>query len=200
MYVPWAAARALLAGQDPYLTPLHDPWNRFEVVNGQPFYLLYPPAIVTLYVPLAYFSADFIAAGGVTRVWHFLVLAGLAGLCFVLIRKLRRSLASQEAEPLLVLPLFLCIALCPQMSLALERGQSDITVALLCWAAAVLILHDFTFSAVFLATTATLAKGYPIVFGLGVGLIGLLRQSAWRALAGAVSSTLLLLWPMRNYL
>ncbi|MET0385740.1 MAG: glycosyltransferase family 87 protein [Polyangiales bacterium] len=198
-YIPWAAARALRQGSNPYLTPLGDPWNRRELVDGQMYYLLYPPAMVTLYLPLAYYTDSYFIAAKIARVWHFMALAAIAFATWTIVRIVRRSLGHPHTEPVVGLLLFCCMALCSQTSLALERGQSDITVALLCWLGVLALFYKHTFTAVFLATAATAVKGYPILFGMGIGLLALVTQSWWRAIAGALSAVAVLLYPVRDY-
>src|SRR5690349_17355190 len=58
----YVGASALISGQNPYTTPLpqfHPPFHRPVVVDNTWYYQIYPPTLLLLYAPVAwYFGGD----------------------------------------------------------------------------------------------------------------------------------------------
>lgn len=87
------------------------------------------------------------------------------------------------------------------VALALERGQSDIFSALLCWSAVLVWLRGGRFLPVFLAVWTTLLKGYSVLFAAGLVLLGLADLRSRRAtIGGATTALVVMLAPVTRYL
>jgi len=193
-------ALALIARQNPYHNnrpELTNPIFRIAaVIDHVEFKQLYPPGHLLTFVPLALWKgAQWEEAARVWSRLNLLFLLGLATLTLAIVRRVM----SLPMTPLWIVLLFGALALNPGTELGLERGQSDILIALLCWTAVLCFLRGAIGSAIFLAIWATSIKGYPILFA--AGLIGLaVAHRRWRqALVGVAVAGVLLVLPVRRY-
>jgi hypothetical protein len=200
---PFSGARALLLGVNPYRNDrpeLADPFHRDEIIDGVVYRQLYPPTHFLIYLPLALVTdGDPRRASQIWLTCNVWFLATIALLCGWL---LRRVLVDEApAVPWALTPFFAFALACnPGGLLALERGQSDILSALLCWAAVALVLRERIGSALFFATWAALIKGYAVVFAAGLALFALDRRT-WKAvLFGGSLALLVWLLPVVRYL
>lgn len=203
---PFNGARALLAGINPYIhdePALFDPWKRDNVVGGVLFRQFYPPSHLLLYVPLAWVTGgDFREA---SRIWFHLNLLWLLALSLVLRGVLRDLLGQgdESGEVVTGLWLFLLFALSTNqgVALALERGQSDIFCAVLCWGALLAWVRGQRFLPMFLAVWVTLLKGYGALFAAGLGVLGLGEPRGRRSvIGGAALAAFVMLAPVAEYL
>jgi hypothetical protein len=197
---PYLGARALLAGVNPYRNDrpefTHSAFA-LQVIQGKEFKQLYPPGHLLLYVPLAAWKgADWAAAG---RIWFNLSLLGLVGLA-VLVWWMARRVMEEPFTPVWIPVFLVCLALNPGVELGLERGQSDVVSALLCWSAAFLFLLGHRAAAIFLATCVTSIKGYPVLFAAGLGILALGGKHRTRVLVAATAAVALVLIPVAPYL
>jgi hypothetical protein len=196
----YLGARALLAKQNPYINSVPEFTHYIfkpEPIDGQLYKQLYPPGHLLTYLPLArIYGEDFVAAG---RTFFHISLLCLVGLGVVLWRLLQRI----QGEP--VSPLFAFVAVTAVtfhygVQLGLERGQSDILTALLCWGAIFAMAKQRVAVALFLCVWATSIKGYPILFSAGMGLF-CLRRAVWRQAAlGALAGLAVFVLPVAEYL
>jgi hypothetical protein len=193
---PYNGARALLMRVNPYhnnVPELRDPFGR--ALDG----LGYPPSHFVIYLPIALIAkSDRLLAN---RILFHCNLVWLTVLAFVSWRLLRKLVPAAADSLWLLLPFFLFIFTLGSGTLVLlERGQSDALTSLLCWSAVLLSFRRRWFLAMFLATWATMIKGYPVLFLPGFGLLGLTR-SHWKAtILGGVAAFLIFLAPVVRYL
>jgi hypothetical protein len=83
--------------------------------------------------------------------------------------------------------------------MALERGQSDIFMSLLCWAAVLCFLRGASGAAVFLAIWGASMKGYALLFAAGLGLLGLGRGRRRQTLVGIAVAAAVWVLPTVRY-
>jgi hypothetical protein len=196
----YVGARALVDGVNPYRNnrrEYSDPLSRgVEIVDGVQFKQLYPPAHILLYAPLAWWKgADWQAAG---RVWFHVTLVGLVGLA-ALVWSIARRVTEAPLTPLWILVFLATLTLSIAVELGLERGQSDIFSALVCWTAVICFLRTQYGLAVFLAICGAALKGYPVPFAAGLGLLALRRRSWKQALVGAMAGLAVTVLPVAHY-
>lgn len=209
--IPFNCARALLRGIDPYhndVPELADPWDRtrFEEGAAQPkdgprFNSFYPPSHFVLDVPFV------VASGGDPRLGarlFFLVsLAAAGGLAAVVVALARRlgAVPGGDVAWLLGGALALALAASPGVMLGLERGQSELLLALCAWGGALLLLQGRAGPGVFLLSVAVLCKGYAGLAGGGLLALALLAPGTRRGAAlGVGAAALVLLLPVAHLL
>jgi hypothetical protein len=149
------------------------------------------------YVPLALiYGTDPVSAG---RLFFHLSL-GCLGLLAFLTWRLTQRVRDEPISPFFIFMALVALTLQPGVQLGLERGQSDLFAAALCWTAVYLITRDWIASALFLGVWATSIKGYPLLFGLGIGLVAL-RPGRWlRALGGTFAGLAVFVLPAVHFL
>ena len=205
-FFPFAGARALLLGENPYLNEipgLEDPWNRgFEWVGSKQYRANYPPTHSLLYLPLAMITDDWRQAGRILFPINIVALFLLSIITWWLIVRISSLSASERRWSLLLIPLiFVIVTTNVGTSLGLERGDGgDILAAALCWSAIVLALQHRWFLATFLMVPAMFIKGYPVWFGLGLGLLGLTRHTWVPVVGGTLAGLIVFLAPVARYL
>jgi hypothetical protein len=192
---PYSGARALVMHVNPYhndVPELRDPYGRDMSGLG------YPPSHFLLYLPIALVAkSDRLMA---SRIWFHCNLAWLVVLSFLSWRLLRRLVPAVADSLWLLLPFLLFVfALGSGTLLLLERGQSDLFTSLLCWSAVLASSRRRWFLATFLATWATLIKGYPVLFLPGFGLLGLTRSHWKGTVLGGCTAALIFLAPLARY-
>jgi hypothetical protein len=199
----FAGARALARGENPYqntLPGMADPWGRGSVIEGTFFKVAYPPSQLLFYVPLAWLVDDPRAAGRILFWVNVALLLGLALITrWLLVRATDPEPGERWGSWLLIPLLYFIFTVNVGTSLGLERGQSDVIGAMLCWAGVALFLKKHRFLPSLLITCAILMKGYALLLGLGLGLLAL-RRREWRPyLAGALVAVAILLLPVAQY-
>jgi hypothetical protein len=194
------AAIALLEGQNPYhsdLKKLPDPYaaSRGEAENVT---YLYPPSHALLYVPVAFLSRDFLRAA---RFQFFLSLLALVALSLAILDLFVAIVPSSSDARHALLPLLLYVlGMNPGSLLGLERGQSDLLTAALCWWGVAAFRRRWFCCAGFLLVASSALKGYGVTVAAGLLLLGL-RRDTWRAtLLGALLGVLVLVAPVARYL
>jgi len=191
----YLGARALLARVNPY----HNDKDEFTspifkpiVIDGVPYKQIYPPGQLLLYVPLAFWKGDDWKSAG--RVWFTVNLVAL-GILGVLTWALLQRVVAAPFSPIWVLGFATCLALSGGVELGLERGQSEIFTAALCWGAVVCALRGRVATAAFLSIWAASIKGYPGLFTAGLLLL-MLRRLTWRrTLASTAAAVVLFIVP-----
>jgi hypothetical protein len=196
----YLGARALLAGVNPYRNDRPEftsPIFGITKVQGVEYKQIYPPGQLMLYVPLALWKGE--AWEQAARIWfdaNLLFLLSLGFLTWYLVR-----CCIDEPLSATWIPIFtIILALSAGVELGLERGQSDLFTALLCWGALVLLLRGHAGTPLFLSIWAASLKGYPALFTVGLGLLALRRWTWKRALAGAGLAVLVLIVPGLRYM
>lgn len=196
---PYCGARAWLAGVNPY----HNDRPEFRClmgglqrVDGVDFTYFYPPGHLLTFAPLAAWKgADWT---GAAQIWHrFNVVALLA--VAALTWALARRTTAHRLTPFLIALLYGALALNPGTELGLERGQSDICLALLCWSAILCSVRGADGLAVFLAIWGTSMKGYPLLLTSGLALLALARGKWKQMLAGAGAAVVAFVLPVVRY-
>jgi hypothetical protein len=175
----YLGSRALLARVNPY----HNDKDQFTSpifktipVDGVPYKQIYPPGQILLYVPLAFWKGDDWKAAA--RVWFTINLFALGVLGVVTWALLQRVIGA-TLSPVWILAFSTCLALSTGVELGLERGQSEIFTAALCWGAVVCALRGKVAVAAFLSVWAASIKGYPALFTGGLLLL-VLGRATWR--------------------
>lgn len=191
-FFPFGGARALLAGENPYLNELpglDDPWRRgFGMVKGRQYRGLYPPTHFLIYLPLALATPDFRTAGRFLFYVNLVALLLMAVAAWWWIADITRLDGEARKLSLLLVPILASILACNVgTSLGLERGNGgDILAAALCWAAVALLQKRHHLAAMVLLVPAVFIKGYPIWFGVGLTLLHL-RRDTWKPLAAGLA-------------
>jgi hypothetical protein len=190
------SAHAFLAGQNPYhYTVKHLP----EPISYGGYKYQYPPTHFLIYVPLALIAGKSLMTAA--RIQFFLTLA-VTVLLAIAVLKLVGAVTplAQDLRAGLLPIIALVLTLNPGTQLGLERGQSDMITAALCWWAAACFQREKHGLAAFLAIAAGLLKGYGVPFGAGLLLLGLRRKTRRATLLGAALAIGLLLLPVAKYL
>lgn len=204
-FPPFAGARALLRGENPYhnrVPEFADPWGRDLVIGGLEYRGHYPPTYLLLCVPLALVTEDWRQAGRILFGLNVLSLLALAGLTWWLLVEMTGCRGPERRMSTLLIPvLFANFTLNLPSSLALERGDGgDILAALLLWGGIVLFLRGRISLSLFLVVLGTLIKGYGAILAVGLLAFSLATGSWKRALAGTLASAALFLLPVIRYL
>lgn len=192
LWLPYLGARAILAHLDPY-GPLP---AYLREPSGWP--TTYPPTMLALYVPLVVATRSKIALA--CQVFYWLNIVALGALSFITWQLSLRLVAPRQrrGSPFLV-PL-IALSLNVLTMFALERGQSEIVSAALCWGAVLLFVRGQMGWAMAAVTLAGAIKGYAVPLGVGL----LLATRGWkqflRAVAGATVVTLAVTVPVARYL
>lgn len=188
------ATRAFLAGLDPYREALPDAISTEKFpVDGVAYRFFYPPSHLLVYVPIALAIRSNDTAA---HVWFHVVLLLLLALA-VIAWRLADTITPTPAMALALV--FVLIAIEPGTLIAVERLQSDLVVALLCWTAVVLLQRDRFGAAAFVAVAAALIKPHAALLALGVVAAGLDRRR-WRGTAiGVVAALALLFAPVARF-
>jgi hypothetical protein len=202
---PYNGARALLAGIDPYtheVPELFDPWGRDEPINGIMFRQFYPPSHLAAYVPLVMITdGDFRFA---SRLWFHINLLSLLILslvsCFLVARVFRWSGTFEMYGAMLFPSILFALSMNQGVAIGLERGQSDIFTAMLCWVGVLAWLCEMRFLPLLLVVTAALFKGYAVLFALGLCLLGLIEgRRLTPIIGGAILPVLVLVAPVLEH-
>jgi len=199
----FAGARALVRGENPYhnaLPETADPWGRGIVIEGTFYKVAYPPSQLLFYVPLAWLVDDPRTAGRILFWANLGFLLGLALLTrWLLVEATAPAPDERRLSWFLVPLLYFILTANVGTAFGLERGQSDIIAAVLCWGGVAFFLKEHRFLPALLITSAILMKGYALVLGLGVGLLSLRGREWLRFLAGAMLAAAVLLLPVAQY-
>jgi hypothetical protein len=197
---PYLGARALLAHQHPYRTTSPEYTHhlfRLENVNGVPFRQIYPPGHLLTYLPLVLiYGKD--AIGAARCFFHICLIALL--LMGVLTFALVRSVRGLPVSPLFIFLAAAALLTQPGVQLGLERGQSDILTALLCWTAIFFATRQKAGLALFFIVWATSIKGYPFLLAAGMGVMAMRRKVWRRALVGFAAGAAVFVVPVVRYL
>jgi len=191
----YLGARALLAGVNPYHNDRDEFTSRIFkpiVIDGVTYKQIYPPGQLLLYLPLALWKrADW---EGAARIWFTINLIAL-GVLGVLTWALVQRVLAVPFSPIWILAFSTSLALSTGVELGLERGQSEIFAAALCWGAVICALREKVAVAAFLSVWAASIKGYPALFTAGLLLLMLGRASWRRVLAGTALAVGLFIVP-----
>jgi hypothetical protein len=192
LWVPYLGAQAITEGIDPYgprPAHLHDPGN---------WPLVYPPMMLTLYLPLVWATHANIEKA--CQAFYWINMLALAALSFIVWRLSLRLMGPVEKGKSSFLLLVIALSLNALTMFAVDRGQSEIIGAALCWGGILLYLNEWPATALALVTIAGALKGYAVPVGLGL----LVTTRGWRpflrALAGGAGAALALSLPVLKYL
>lgn len=192
----FAGASALLAGVDPYINDV-DPVVRGPMTTAGPCHNAYPPAVFILTLP---FAAAYERWQDASRAYFFYnaLLLLLLGLCTYSIA--RRCGALPDASAPWAAALVFIMACNGAAHYGLERGQTEITAAVLLWAGVAAFMGGLTLVGLLLALVATAAKLYaaPLVVGM---VLFMVRRGQWRQVVLAVLAVAVtLVLPVRDLL
>ena len=191
------SAYALLDGQNPYHYSLKHLPNAFD--ENEKHKYQYPPTHFLVYVPFVLYAGDDFLRMSRSQFFVTLIAALLLALAMVDLAAAVVPISMELRFALLPVLLYV-LTLNPGGQMGLERGQSDMSTAAMCWGAAALFLRGKYLPAAFFATAGALLKGYGAPFCAGLVLLGL-RRGSWRGtLGGVVLALALLLAPVARYL
>jgi hypothetical protein len=194
--------RAILAGVNPYhndSSEFDDPWGRDKLLNTENgFKQYYPVSHFVLYMPLALITSGNSHRAG--KLWfHFNLLC--LGLLALLVWYFSFSILHLKSEfgPFLCFYSMVALSLHSGTELGLERGQSDLFLATLCWFAVCFAWKNRPFETMLLVTAATSIKGYTLLLAMGLGLLFVNRKQILPAVGGGLVSLAVLILPGYRY-
>jgi hypothetical protein len=195
LWLPFNGARALLTGVDPYATAKLPPALRDPA--GWP--LSYPPTMLVLYIPLVLATHANIETA--CQVFYCLNIAALA-LFAVVVWLLSRSLGDARPNDVMgaLLVIVIALSLNSATMFAIDRGQSELINAALCWTAVLLFTRLRIGAAMAIVTVAAAIKGYAAILALGLLLAAPTLRAFLRGAAAAVSVTLAVTLPAAHRL
>jgi len=194
LWLPYNGARALLAGIDPYMPVLppafRDPSNWPQT---------YPPTMLLLYVPLVLAThSDIESACGV---FYWLNIGALAVFAVVIWRLARWLRGERSFDSLgMLLVVVVALGLNAPTTFAIDRGQSELINAALCWTAILLFIRRRFGMAMVFVTLAAAIKGYAAVLALGLLLAVPTRRAFIRATWSAALTTVAVTLPVVSHL
>jgi hypothetical protein len=196
--------RVFMDGHNPYYfrdADSQDRWGRADVIGGRWFRVSYQPSHFLVYLPIALLTTNNREAGRLIFDVSMALYLLLAVVAWRL--TLRVTSPPDHAQRLLVLllPIFaVLLGTNIGTALSLARCQSDVINAALSWSAVLLFLGGRRFWPMFMLIAAASMKGYPVLLGVGLFLLGL-RRGGWRAeLAGVLAGLVFWLAPVLPYL
>jgi hypothetical protein len=198
------AACALLDGVNPYRSdPVKypDPFGYSRGADQQITYL-YTPTHALVYVPFAILSGRNFDVAARMQFFFSLILMAVLGAAIADLIHAITPLGPELRVAIALVGMFV-LGLNPGNQLGLERGQSDLLTAALCWSAAALFCRGNLAIAAFLALGGALLKGYGLALFGGLVLLGLLsseRAHKRAVIAGSIGGFLILLLPVARYL
>jgi len=194
LWLPYNGARALLAGIDPYMPVLppafRDPSNWPQT---------YPPTMLLLYVPLVLATHSNIESA--CEIFYWLNIAALAVFAVVIWRLARWLRGNHSFDSLgMLLVLVVALGLNGATTFAIDRGQSELINAALCWTAILLFTRRRFGVAMVFVTLAAAIKGYAGVLALGLLLAVPNRRAFIRATWSAALTTVAVTLPVVSHL
>ena len=192
LWLPYLGARAIVEHLDPYgPLPVY-----LREPSGWPS--TYPPTMLALYVPLVWAThADIELA---CQVFYWINIVALGALSFIVWRLALRLCCPDERQETSFLVILMALTLNGLTMFAIDRSQSEIVSAALCWGAILLFLrgqHGWAMAAV---TFAGAIKGYAVPVGVGLLLATRGQKQILRAVAAATAVGLLVTVPVAGYL
>jgi hypothetical protein len=198
------AACALLDGVNPYRSDPEkypDPFGYSRGADQQITYL-YTPTHALVYVPFAILSGRNFDVAARMQFFFSLFLIALLGVAIADLIHAITPVGPELRICIALLSMFV-LGLNPGNQLGMERGQSDLLTAALCWGAAALFCRGKLASAAFLALGGGLLKGYGLALFGGIVLLGLLsseRSHKRAVIVGSAVGFAVLLLPVARYL
>jgi hypothetical protein len=192
---------ALREGKNPYFDVPQYPWHPYDdQINGVRYHTAYQPSHFVLYLPLSWVTTDRAALARFVLVCNEALLGLLALVVCQLAARISGANDDAGGVTLLALVLFAILSTTVGNTLGLERGQSDIFNAALCWCGLLLFLDGKRFWPAVFITSAILVKGYGVLLGAGLAATAV-RERRWKTfLAGIGCAAVLLLLPVTRYL
>lgn len=192
LWLPYLGARAIVAGLDPYgALPqyLHEP-------SGWPS--TYPPTMLAMYVPLVWATGEDVELA--CQVFYWLNMVALAALSLITWRLSLRLVPRFEKSDSPLLLIVIALSLNGLTMFAVDRSQSEIISAALCWGGVLLFLRGQPGFAMAAIAFAGAIKGYAVPVGVGLLLATRGKRQITHALAGAVVVGLAVTIPVHQYL
>lgn len=192
LWLPYLGARAIVAHLDPY-GPL--PAYLLEP-SGWPS--TYPPTMLALYVPLVWATGSNVELA--CQVFYWINIVALGALSIVTWRLSIRLVDPRDRADSSFLVMLIALSLNGLTMFALDRGQSEIVSAALCWGAILLFLrgeHGWSMAAI---TLAGAIKGYAVPVGIGLLLATRGKKQVLRGLGAAAAVSLAVTVPVAQYL
>jgi hypothetical protein len=194
LWLPYNGARALLAHIDPYMTPLPP-----ELRDPSGWPSTYPPTMLLLYVPLVLATNSDVELACQVFYWLNILALGLFTYSVWRLTLALRGDPQQDALGTLLIVLF-ALTLNSATMFALDRGQSEIINAALCWTAVLLATQKRFAFAMALVTLAAAIKGYAAFLAMGLLLTAPTRKHFVRGLVSALVVTAAVTLPVASHL
>ncbi len=192
LWLPYLGARAIVEHLDPY-GPLP---AYLREPSGWPS--TYPPTMLALYVPLVWATHANIELA--CQVFYWINMLALGALSFITWRLALRLCRPDERQETSFLVILMALALNGLTMFAVDRSQSEIVTAALCWGAVLLFLQGRSGWAMAAVTLAGAIKGYAVPVGVGLLLATRGRKQLVRAIAAATVVGLAVTVPVAAYL
>ncbi len=192
LWLPYLGAQAITEHLDPYgALPmhLHEPSN---------WPATYPPTMLALYVPLVWATNANIEAA--CQVFYWINMVALGALSWIVWRLSLRLMPIPERTESPFLVIFIALSLNALTMFAIDRNQSEIVSATLCWGAILLYLKEYYASAMVLVTLAGAIKGYAVPVGFGLLVMTPKWKPLFRALGATTAVALAVTLPVAKYL
>ena len=192
--LPYSGARALLAGIDLYM-PVLPP--AFRDPAGWP--QTYPPTMLLMYVPFVLATHSNLESA--CEVFYWLNIGALAVFAVVIWRLARWLRGEHSFDSLgMLLVVVVALGLNTATAFAIDRGQSELINAALCWTAVLLFTRRRFGIAMVLVTLAAAVKGYAAVLALGLLLAVPTRRAFIRAAWPAALTTAAVTLPVASHI
>lgn len=195
LWLPYLGARAILEHLDPY-GPLPD---YLREPSNWPS--TYPPTMLALYVPLVWATGSDIELA--CQVMYWINIAALGALSFITWQLSLRLVPPGQRTDSSFLLILIALSLNVPTLFAVDRGQSEIISATLCWGAVLLFVQGKHGWAAVAVTLSGAIKGYAVPMGVGLVLATLAtrgRKQFVHALVGGAVTTLAVTVPVARYL
>lgn len=192
LWLPYLGARAIQAHLDPY-GPLP---AYLQEPSGWPS--TYPPTMLALYVPLVWATHANIELA--CQVFYWINVLALGVLSVVVWRLSLRLVALHRRQASSFLMVLIVLSLNPLTMYAIDRGQSEVVSAALCWGAVLLFVRRQHGWAMIAVTFAGAIKGYAVPLGIGLLIATRGRRQILQGLAGATAVALAVTVPLARYL
>lgn len=198
------AACALLDGVNPYRSDPQKYPDPFAYSRGadQQITYLYTPTHALVYVPFALLSGRHFEVAARMQFFFSLLLLVVLGAAIADLTHKITPLGPELRVAIALISMFV-LGLNPGNQLGMERGQSDLLTAALCWSAAALFCRGKLALAAFFALAGGLLKGYGMALFGGLVLLGLMskeRTHKRSVIVGSIVGFVVLLAPVARYL
>jgi len=194
LWIPYNGARALIQHVDPYM-PVLPPSLRDP--TGWP--QTYPPTMLALYVPLVLLTHNNIEDA--CQLFYWLNIAALIGFSVALCRLAQAVFREGEFDVFgMFMVILVALGLNPSTMFAVDRAQSELINAALCWAGVWQFCRRNFATAMALLTVSAAIKGYAAILALGFLVAIPTRKEFVRGAISAAITSAVIVAPVAKHL